>query len=80
MRDTHLSVRPDIRTVQEGVPCFDPGRVDAVGLCDGAAGASRSRYDGLRARLGITTAQTRYANRQVRSGPNIGTINPGVGA
>jgi hypothetical protein len=75
------SVRPDICTVQEGVPaeivklqlvymgnvdspCLDPGRRGTVILRDGRASVSGSRRDGLRASLGITIAQSWYANRQ----------------
>ena len=47
---------------------------------DGRAGVSSSRGDRLRASLGIIVAQNWYTYRQPRSGPNIGTIDPSIGA
>ena len=50
-----------------------------MSLRDGCAGVSSSRGDRPRASLAIIVAQNWYTNRQSRSGPNIGTINPSIG-
>ena len=79
MRDAYLGVIPDIRTVQARVPtkvvqlqpipthinspCFDSGRRCTGIRADGRTSVSGSRRDRLRAGLGITIAQSRYAYR-----------------
>ena len=62
------------------LPCFNPGRGGTLTLRNGRTGISSSRNDCLRASLGITVAQSWYTNRQLCSGPNIGTVDPGIGA
>ena len=94
MRDAYRRVLPDIRTVQERVPtkivqlqripthtnspCFYPRGIGTIILRDGRTSVHASRRNRLRAGLGITIAQSRYANREIRSGPNIRTVGPGV--
>ena len=51
-----------------------------MSLRDGRAGVSSSRNDCLRASLGVIVAQSWYTNRQFCFGPNIGTVDPGIGA
>ena len=51
-----------------------------MSLRDGRAGVSSSRGDRLRANLGIIVAQSWYTDRQFSSGPNIGAVDPSIGA